>query len=204
MKMNKDIYSIPQAAAYCLLNRGTLWKYVKRGELKASLTPGGQYRIRKKDLESFVRRKGMYPLANYQPPSKKILIVDDDPLIQAMLTQMLSIHKYTTEVASDGFAAGIKVTEFKPGLVILDLIMPGMDGFEVCWQIKQNSGTSQIKVLAITGYDTKENKDRIMEAGADGYLTKPIAMGTLLQHVENLLNETSRRSGAEFKNHNKL
>ncbi len=201
---DKDIYSIPRAAKYCSLSRVTIWKYVKKGELKASLTPGGQYRIRKKDLESFIRKNGMYPLANYQPAGKKILIVDDDPQFQAMLTQMLSTHKYETEVASDGFEAGVKVMEFKPGLIILDLIMPGMDGFEVCKQIKENSATSHIKILAITGYDTKENRDRIMKAGADGYLAKPIAMGTLLQHVENLLNETSRRSGAEFKNHNKL
>jgi len=54
--------------------------------------------------------------------------------------------------------------EFKPDLIVLDLFMPGTDGFEVCKRIKENSGTSQIKILAITGYDTKENRDRIMEA----------------------------------------
>ena len=191
--MSKDIYSIPQAAAYCLLSRGTLWKSVKQGELKASLTPGGQYRILKKDLESFLRKKRMHPLAKYQPARKKILIVDDDPQIQELLTKILSVHKYKTEVAADGFEAGVKVMEFKPGLIILDLFMPGMDGFEVCRQIKENSGTSQIRILAITGYDTQENRDRIMKAGADGYLAKPLMMDTLLQHVGNLLKRTSAR-----------
>jgi len=188
MELNKEIFSIPQAAKYCFLSRGTIWKYVKSGELKASLTPGRQYRIISKDLESFMRDKGMYPLANYQPSSKKILIVDDDIQIQELLTTMLSAHQYETEVASSGFEAGAKVMKFKPGLIILDLIMPEISGFEVCRLIKKDPDTSHIKILAITGYDTEENRDRIMEAGADGYLAKPVVMDTLLQHVENLLN----------------
>ena len=115
----------------------------------------------------------MYTLANNRSSSKKILIVDDDPQIQDLLTQMLSVQEFETEVASDGFEAGVKVIKFKPSLIILDLFMPGMDGFEVCKRIKGNPGTSQIKILAITGFDTKENRERIMEAGADAYMTKP-------------------------------
>ena len=191
MELNKEIFSIPQAAEYCSLSRGTIWKYVKSGELKASLTPGRQYRIISKDLESFMRDKGMYPLANYQPSNKKILIVDDDIQIQELLTTMLSAHQYQTEVASSGFEAGAKVVKFKPGLIILDLIMLEMNGFEVCRQIKEDPDTSHIKILAITGYDTKENRDRIMQAGADDYLAKPVVIDTLLQHVENLFNPKS-------------
>jgi len=186
--LNKNILSIPQAAEFCSLSRGTIWKYVKTGELKASLTPGRQYRILNKDLELFMREKGMYPFAKYQPASKKILIVDDDSQIQKVLTNVLSAQKYETAVASDGFEAGVKVTEFKPGLIILDLFMPGMDGFEVCKRIKENPLSSQTKILAITGYDTEENKDRIMEAGADGYMAKPFLKDEILQQIEALLN----------------
>jgi DNA-binding response OmpR family regulator len=145
-------------------------------------------RILKEDLEDFILEKGMYPLANTHSSRKKILIVDDDPQIQKLFTKILSVHNYETAVGSDGFEAGIKVKEFKPGLIILDLFMPGMDGFEVCKRIKENSSTSHIKILALTGYDTKENRDRIMQAGADGYLAKPVKRRTLLQQVEYLLN----------------
>lgn len=190
--MNQNLLSIPQAAKYCSLSRGTIWKYVKSGELKASLTPGRQYRILNKDLELFMREKGMYPLAKYQPASKKILIDDDDDddddsQIQKLLTKVLSAQEYETAVASDGFEAGVKVTEFKPGLIILDLFMHWMDGFEVCKRIKENPLSSQIKILAITGYDTKENKDRILKAGADGYMVKPFVKDVFLQQVEDLL-----------------
>ena len=136
-----------------------------------------------REKNAFVRKIG-----NHQPAGKKILIVDDDPRILEMFTTMLSAHQYETEVASSGFEAGAKVMKFKPGLIILDLIMPEISGFEVCRLIKKDPDTSHIKILAITGYDTEENRDRIMEAGADGYLAKPVVMDTLLQHVENLLN----------------
>ena len=105
-------------------------------------------------------------LKNHQPTGEKIMIVDDDPLILDLLTKILSAQKYETEVASSGLEAGAKVVKFEPGLIILNLIMPGMSGFEVCRQIKENPDTSHIKILAITGYDSKENREKIMKAGA--------------------------------------
>jgi DNA-binding response OmpR family regulator len=118
---------------------------------------------------------------------KKILIVDDDLNIQKLLTKMLSLYQYPAEAASDGFEAGLKVMEFKPDLIILDLFMPRMSGFEMCKRIKKNSATSHIKILIITGYDTQENKNRIMEAGADDYLAKPLKKEIFLKKVEKLL-----------------
>ena len=187
--MTQAIFTVPQAAKYCAIGRVTLWKYVKSGEVKASLTPGGHYRILKKDLEAFARKKGMYPLANYQPPKKnKILIVDGDREIREMFTRVLGFHKYETDTASDGFEAGAKVERLKPDLIILDLFMPGMDGFEVCRRLKEDPGSAGIKVLILTGYDSKQNKKQIMAQGADDYLVKPVDNTILFRHVEGLLN----------------
>jgi len=190
--MSDEIFSIPKAAKYCAISRWTLWKLVKTGELKASRTSGGHYRILKKDLESFVFEKEIYPLSNNHSSSKKVLIVDNDPQILDMLKKMLSRNEFQTEVASDGFEAGIKVMEFKPGLVLLDLFMPWMDGFEVCRRLKENSSTSYIKILAITGHDTEENRERIIKAGADGYLKKPVGKNKLLQSILDLLNKSNQ------------
>jgi excisionase family DNA binding protein len=192
LAVNKTLLTIPEAAMVCSLSRGTIWKYVKSGDLKASMTPGGQYRIHKADLEAFMHRNKMHPMARYKPINKKILIVDDEPNIQKTLTWMLSYNGLQTEVAGDGFEAGIKVMSFKPGLIILDLFMPGIDGFEVCRRIKEDKVTSHIKVLAITGYDSPENRDRIMALGADGYMAKPLERKTLLQNVYALLNNRER------------
>ena len=161
-----------------------LIKPLKNGkQLILSIKKALEKRRLNKEKNAFVRK-----IRNHQPASKKILIVDDDFQIQKLLTKVLSAQKYETAVASDGFEAGVKVTEFKPGLIILDLFMPGMDGFEVCKRIKENPLSSQIKILAITGYDTEENKDRILEAGADGYAVKPFVNDELIQQIEDLFN----------------
>ncbi len=187
MPENDNCFSIPKAAKHCSISRVTLWRWVRTGKLKAFLTPGGQYRIRKEDLELFISGKmGHLPQSEFLK-EKKILIVDDDPGVQKVLVRMLSTNGFRAEVASDGFEAGVKIVQFKPDLMVLDLYMPGMDGFEVCKQIKENSKTSHIKILAVTGYDTKENKDRIFEVGADGYLVKPVERKTLLQNIDDLL-----------------
>ena len=164
-------------------------KCVNSGELRASRTPGGHHRILKEDLEEFIIKKKLYPLIHKRSSNNRILIVDDDPQVQKLLTVMLAFKKYETETASSGFEAGAKVVKFKPDLIILDLIMPEMSGFDVCRQIKEGPETSHIKILVLTGYDSKENRDRIMEAGADDYMAKPVEKDILLQHVEDLLIE---------------
>ena len=187
-KVHDEIFSIPQAAKRCAISRWTLIKCVNSGELKASRTPGGHYRILKEDLEDFIIKKKMYPLVRNRSSNKRILIVDDDLQVQKLLIAILSSKKYETETASSGFEAGAKVVKFKPGLIILDLIMPEMSGFEVCRQIKIGQETSHIKILALSGYGSKENRERIMEVGADDYMAKPVMRDVLLRHIEYLLN----------------
>jgi excisionase family DNA binding protein len=190
--VKNDFYTIPQAAKICAVGRTTMWRWAKSGELQAFPTPGGQYKIRKEDLKSFIKEKMQHLQIAEPSQDEKIMIVDDDPAIHNVLGKMLAANGYRIEVASDGFEAGVKTIQFKPDLMILDLFMPGMDGFEVCKQIKSNSNTSHIKVLAYTGYDTEENKERIMQAGADSYMAKPVSRKELLENVENLLKSKRR------------
>jgi len=192
----KDILTIPEAASFCAVDRVTMWRWVKSGGLKVSVTPGGHHRILKEDMESFLIDNGMHPLATKNYPRNRILIVDDDPTIQKALSQTLFNYKYETETAGDGFEAGIKTVQFRPDLIILDLIMPEMDGFEVCRYLKNDPTTSDVKILILTGYDTEENREKIMDAGADDFLTKPVEVDILIQHIEVLL---GRKKGQHKK-----
>ncbi len=185
--MSNRIFSVPEAARRSSVSRVTLWKYVKSGDLKAHTTPGGHYRILQKDLEAFLKKRGVFPFGTYEPETRGILIVDDDPGIRKLLSKLMTHQGYQTQIAADGFEAGVKVMAFKPGLIILDLFMPGMDGFEVCRKIKEDPGTSHIKILAVTGYDTAENRNRIMAMGADGYLPKPLESAPLIEQVSSLM-----------------
>ncbi len=187
LSVEKNILTIPEAAKYCAVDRVTMWRWVKSGLLRASVTPGGHHRIVKEDLESFLVEKGMYPLAAKRFPGNRVLIVDDDPTVRKVMRETLTQHQYETETAGDGFEAGVKVVQFKPDLLILDLIMPRMDGFEVCRYLKKDPTTSGIKILVLTGFDTLKHREQIMAAGADDFLAKPVEPDILIRHMEDLL-----------------
>jgi CheY-like chemotaxis protein len=191
----KEYYTIPKAAKICGVNRTTMWRWGKSGNVKASVTLGGQHRISKANLESFIAENQVYPLPSNNSSREKVLIVDDDVQIQELFITILSSNGYETEAASDGFEAGIKIMAFKPGVILLDLHMPGTDGFEVCRKVKENPATAHIKILAITGYDSDENRERAMGAGADDYLAKPVPVTTLIEHVKSLLPRLEKSIG---------
>jgi len=96
-------------------------------------------------------------------------------------------HRRELETAADGFEAGLKVVSFKPHLVVLDLVMPGLDGFKLCEQVKSNSETKHIKILIVTGFGSKENAEQALGLGADGYLLKPLNADELQERVRDLL-----------------
>ena len=197
MLQNNNIFTIPQAAKHCSISRVTLWRWVKSGKLKAFLTPGGHYKIRKDDLDSFIRWN-MKHLLNYDHlfHEKKILIVDDDIETQNLLTKFFTINNFHIKIASDGIDAGIKIVQFKPDIIILDISMSNVDGFEVCNRIKTDANNSHIKMLILTGYGTQENIDRAMEAGADAFIAKPIDAMALLERLEDFFNSSERQVNA--------
>ena len=184
--MPNQVFSIPKAAQQCGVSRGTIWNNVKSGELKAFRTPGGQYRILRRDLIDFMSRKQMPPLLADTARRGRILIVDDDASIGRMIGRILEPYGFVTETAGDGFEAGAKVFSFKPEMILLDLYMPGMDGFEVCRRLKADPSTADIKVLAISGQDTPETRERILSEGADGFMGKPLSPSQLVQQVVRL------------------
>ncbi|MBW2643199.1 MAG: response regulator [Deltaproteobacteria bacterium] len=192
MKKDIDILTIPQAATYCSVTRMTMWRWVKAGEIKVSVTAGGHHRILKEDLKAFLREKGMGLIADKHFPPNRILIVDDDPLVLQSLTILFSKNGYETETASDGFETGVKITQFNPDIMILDLVMPRMDGFEVCRFLKNNPEISHIKVLILTGYNTIENKEEAIRAGADAFMAKPVSNKALIQKTKDLLKDSRK------------
>lgn len=165
----------------------TVADWVDKGKLKAFNTPGGHRRVLPEDLINFLKQHNMPFPAGLVPEETKILVVDDDPAILELVTGFLKNAKkgYQLFTAADGFEAGRLLGLHDPHLVILDLKLPGIDGFEVCRQIKDQH--SRTRVLAITGYDNEENRQKIMKAGADAFLGKPFRMGRFLEECERLL-----------------
>ena len=182
-----ETYTIPQAAQICSVSRGTVWRWVKAGKLRAAVTAGGHHRIRKDDLLPFTQPKRLSPPLSLAEAGKRLLIVDDDKSIRRLIRRALNGCGWHVAQAADGFEAGKKMIQFDPHLVILDLFMPNMDGFLVCKQIKRAADTAKTKVIAISGFNTRENRQRIRDCGADLFLPKPLDMKRLTQEIEKVL-----------------
>lgn len=122
----------------------------------------------------------------------RILVVDDDAAIVRLVTRFLSqTGGYDLEAAADGFEAGVQVYRFQPDLVLLDLMMPNIDGFKVCQRIKATPETAHIKVLVMTGYGSEQNLQAARERGADHCLAKPFKIAELKAHIDRLCGEVA-------------
>jgi len=116
----------------------------------------------------------------------KILVVDDEPFVIETFKRLLKRKNYQVETACDGFQAGIKVIQLKPDLVVLDLFMPGVDGFDVCRTIKTDPELRSIVVIAVTGKDSPETESRILSEGADFYLPKTANSRLILDLIDSV------------------
>lgn len=184
--LNKT-YSITEAANLCGINRITLWRWIKSGKLQAHRTPTGNYLIKQEDLEKFIKKDLTFLDIDLKDSSNTLLIVDDDDSFRKFLKKALEKTPFQIEEAKSAFEAGLKIMKNQPALIILDLYMPEMDGFEMCKILKQEPNTRDIIILAVTGYSTPEVKRRIIDNGADSFLEKPFTKQELIKSIEQLL-----------------
>ncbi len=165
---------------------GSVANWVDRGLLKAHRTPGGHRRVATEDLLHFLREHKMPIPPELETTPTRILIVDDEPAITRLIARaILAVHPdYEVVEAHDGFGAGAILATLRPDVVILDLRMPGMDGYEVCRMIKSRDDTKHAEVLAVTAYPSPENEEQILKCGARVCLSKPLDVNKLLAEIE--------------------
>lgn len=162
----------------------TIRQWANKGWLKNQVTAGGHRRFARRDVEIFARQRGI-GLNLAETEDLRVLIVEDDAQVVGFLAEVLveRAHGVVTETALDGFEAGQKTTSFCPHVILLDLMMPGINGFEVCQRLKSDPVTKMIEVTAMTGYYTAENVDRILSAGARACLAKPLDIDLLMREL---------------------
>ncbi|MCB1875573.1 MAG: response regulator [Chromatiales bacterium] len=177
----RDYLTPNEVAKLLMVAPVTVRQWSQKGWLRAELTPGGHRRFLRTEVERFAGKRGV----KMEPPESdemRVLVVDDDVALAGYLEELLTTRGQPLEcrVAHDGFTAGLMVQRFRPHVVLLDLRMPGMDGFQVCQQLKRDPETQGIRVIAMTGYFTENNVSRIMECGAERCLRKPFDSTELL------------------------
>lgn len=150
-----------------------LW--ATKGVLPAQTTAGGHRRFLFRDIEAFAEERGI-TLESPKSGNLRVLIVDDDEPLRSYLYELLVGRPgiEALEVAEDGFDAGLKVKSFQPDVLLLDLMMPGMNGFDVCSRLKTTESTQDVRVIAMTGCADQETESRILSLGAELCLSKPI------------------------------
>ena len=123
------------------------------------------------------------------PRQPRILVVDDDPGVREVIADALKYdsRSYEVETAVDGVDAGMKLEAFRPDLIVLDVIMPGMGGLEVCSRIRNQAELDNTKIIILTGAPEGGKAESSLVYGADLFLQKPQPIDVLLAHIEELL-----------------
>ena len=192
----KSVFTTFEAAKLCHVSPLSIINWVNAGRLPAFRTPGGHRRIRRDDLARFMRENGIPLPEDLRDGSgrPRVLVVDDEASIREVIAASLAsrpTQPYEVMTAADGFEAGRLVATFRPDVVLLDLRMPGLDGFQVCRTIKADPETSSTIVIALTGYHTPDTEARIVECGAVRCLAKPIEPSAVASSIDAVIEAAS-------------
>ncbi len=184
-------YTTYQVAKFLGVSLPTVVNWVNSGLLAAHRTPGGHRRIAHNDIIAFARAHH-YPVARdlleAGSGQRKVLIVDDETDFSEMVREYLSLRGgFEVEVADSGFQAGLTVARFKPDLILMDIMMPDMDGFQVYRLLCEDPETRHIPVIACTAYRDIAIDARVREEGFDGFVEKPLQLEGLLDLVREKL-----------------
>ena len=196
-RRKSPVYSALEVARLCGVVNQTAINWIKSGHLKAFKTPGGQYRVYPEDLADFMAsRKMQVPqeiaeaaAQKNKNQSKTLLIVDDDKGLNSVVAKYLEKTFEGVEIfqAFDGFEAGAICSQAKPGFVILDLDLPGVDGVSLCERLSKDDSFGRPKILVVTALQDAGLEDRALSLGAQKLFKKPIAMESLVQPVKDWL-----------------
>jgi excisionase family DNA binding protein len=172
----RSFYTTFEISQICGVNPTTVQNWVKAKKLKAFQTPGGHRRIRREDLISFMKEFGMPLPDGLIQDLPTVMIADDEIDILDMLEDLMKSDNGDVRIikAQSGVEALLMIGESKPDLLILDIMMPGMNGYEVCQKLKTNPNTQNIQIVAISGDHNPAVRERILGAGADLFFTKPL------------------------------
>lgn len=168
---------------------GSVANWIDQELLRAHRTPGGHRRVATEDLLAFLREHNMPIPEQLREAPVRVLIVDDEPGVTQLIARTIqSAHgEFEVVEAHDGFRAGTILATLRPDLVLLDLRMPGMDGYDVCRLIKSQNQTRHAEVIAMTAYASKENEAKILSCGARVCLSKPLDMHEVLKQIDQAL-----------------
>lgn len=187
--MAETTFTTHDIAKVCGVYPSTVVNWIGSGDLKAYATPGGHHRVTRDDLIVFLNKFEILLPKQLTRKESRILVVDDDPEVARVVSRAFSRcgEDFTTEVCGSGIEALIRIGQSPPDLVILDIVLPKMDGLQVCRVLKSAPETKKIKIIAISGKKPPFNEKRPQEAKIDAFFRKPLDLIELLSKSADLL-----------------
>ena len=185
----KTVFTTGEAAKICKVSQQTIIRCFDNGQLKGGFrVPGSKFRrIPREALFLFMRDNGI-PTDALETGKRKVLVVDDDPdLVELIVSVLEDDGRFETRVANNGFEAGMMVKEYKPDLIVLDVMLPDINGKEVCVRVRSDNSLTRVKIICISGMVERDKIRELKEAGANDFLQKPFETDVLIDRMCRLL-----------------
>jgi excisionase family DNA binding protein len=184
----KRTFTTGEAAAVCKVSQQTIIRCFDSGRLTGFRVPGSKFRrIPRDELIRFMKANNI-PVDLLEGGKKRILVVDDDPQITEMFVDMLNRDgRYEVKTAATGYDAGMLTESFRPHLIILDYMLPDVNGTVVCQRVRAKPETAETRIVFVSGVVNQDEIANLLKAGGDEFIKKPFNVQTFLSKVAELL-----------------
>ncbi len=188
---DKQVFTTGEAAEVCQVSQQTIIRCFDAGRLRGFRVPGSRFRrIPREELLRFMRDNDI-PLDRLESGKRRVLVVDDDEAIVELFVDVLERDgRFDVRTASTGYDAGIQTHQFRPELMILDYMLPDINGNVVCQTVRQDPNMTDMKIIIVSGVVNQDEIDDLLAAGADDFVKKPFNIERLLERITGLLELT--------------
>lgn len=186
---DKQVFTTGEAAEVCKVSQQTIIRCFDSGRLQGFRVPGSRFRrIPRAELIRFMRANEIPADILEGADKKRVLVVDDDPDILELLEDALgNDDRFDLKTAGTGYEAGMLTESFKPHILLLDYMLPDINGNVVCQRIRNNPNLAHTKIIVVSGVVNQHEIDDLTDKGADDFIKKPFRIDELLEKMTDLL-----------------
>lgn len=184
----KTVFTTGEAAKICKVSQQTIIRCFDNGQLKGFRVPGSRFRrIPREMLYKFMKDNGI-PTDALESGRRKVLLVDDDTELVEIMTKFLEEDgRFDVKIATTGFDAGMLVKEYRPDIIVLDVMLPDINGKEVCQRVRADNTMEDVRILCISGMIEEDKIQDLRLAGADDFMNKPFDAEMLIERMCKLM-----------------
>ena len=193
---DKRVFTTGEAAQVCKVSQQTIIRCFDSGRLNGFRVPGSRFRrIPREELIKFMRANDI-PLESIEGSKKRVLVVDDDREIVALIRDVLeSDGRFDVVTAGTGYDAGMETERFKPHLIVLDYMLPDINGNVVCQRVRNSKAHAETQILCVSGVVERHEVEGLRNAGANDFLKKPFDLNEMIARIESLLAMETTKAG---------